>query len=159
MTLAGNQRSIINAARDRPSPSASGNWQCIAERVAEGSAQALAVDGIDHVVTASIGITYAKQASAGHPDRITADEIMMLQNADAAMYRAKDRGKDRYELFDYGGQLDGVLRAHRSAEVEPLHAVAAERLQRLDLLLALDTFGDDLELQRLADLHDDLGHR
>lgn len=51
-------------------------------------------------MTAGIGITYAKQPSAGHPDRITADE--MLQNADAAMYRAKDRGKDRYELVDYG---------------------------------------------------------
>jgi GGDEF domain-containing protein len=72
----------------------------VAERVAEALRLPITVDGVDHVVTASIGITYAKLPPAGHPDGITADE--MLQNADAAMYRAKDRGKDRYELFDCG---------------------------------------------------------
>jgi GGDEF domain-containing protein len=55
---------------------------------------------VDHLVTASIGIAWAGRSSSGHPDGITADE--MLQNADAAMYRAKDRGKDCYELLDYG---------------------------------------------------------
>jgi diguanylate cyclase (GGDEF)-like protein/PAS domain S-box-containing protein len=72
----------------------------VAQRVAVALRRPITVDGVDHLVTASIGITYAKRSSSGHPDGITADE--MLQNADAAMYRAKDRGKDCYELFDYG---------------------------------------------------------
>lgn len=72
----------------------------IAERVAEALRHPIRVDGIDHVVTVSIGITYATQSSVGTRDPITADD--MLQNADAAMYRAKGRGKDRYELFDDG---------------------------------------------------------
>ena len=59
------------------------------------------VNGIDHVATASIGVTYAKLARAGHTGhtgRVTADEV--LQDADAATYRAKDLGKDRYEVFE-----------------------------------------------------------
>jgi diguanylate cyclase (GGDEF)-like protein/PAS domain S-box-containing protein len=72
----------------------------LAERIAVALRQPITVDGVDHLVTASIGITYATQSAAGTPDRITADE--MLQRADAAMYRAKGRGKNRYELFDDG---------------------------------------------------------
>jgi PAS domain S-box-containing protein len=72
----------------------------VAERVADALRRPIAVDGVDHFVTASIGITYAKRSSSADPDGITAEG--MLQNADAAMYRAKDRGKDCYELFDYG---------------------------------------------------------
>jgi PAS domain S-box-containing protein len=72
----------------------------VAERVSAALRQPITVDGVDHLVTASIGITYATQSAAGTTGRIAADE--MLQHADAAMYRAKDRGKDRYEVFDGG---------------------------------------------------------
>ena len=103
----------------------------VAGRVAQAMREPISVNGVDHVVTASIGISYADLSRAGHTGRVTADEV--LQEADAAMYRAKERGKNRYELFDgpgrTRGQFDGVAIAHRSPEVEPLRAVAAERLQ------------------------------
>jgi GGDEF domain-containing protein len=50
-------------------------------------------------VTASIGITYATRERRGDGERsATADEV--LHDADAAMYRAKNRGKNRFELFE-----------------------------------------------------------
>ncbi|HEV3230467.1 MAG TPA: EAL domain-containing protein [Solirubrobacteraceae bacterium] len=49
--------------------------------------------GRERHITASVGIAIA---SAGDtPD-------VLLRNADAAMYRAKERGRDRFELFDEG---------------------------------------------------------
>jgi GGDEF domain-containing protein len=71
----------------------------VAERVTEALRQPLAVKGIQHLVTASIGITYATRGRRGGGERsATADEV--LHDADAAMYRAKDRGKNRFELFE-----------------------------------------------------------
>ncbi|MGH8802076.1 MAG: putative bifunctional diguanylate cyclase/phosphodiesterase, partial [Casimicrobiaceae bacterium] len=49
------------------------------------------VFGNDYVVTASIGISM-------YPDH-GADAQMLLRNADAAMYRAKDLGKNNYRVF------------------------------------------------------------
>jgi diguanylate cyclase (GGDEF)-like protein/PAS domain S-box-containing protein len=72
----------------------------VADRVAVALRRPITVEGFDHFVTASIGITYATQSPAGSVNRITADQ--MLQHADAAMYRAKDRGKNRYEVSDKG---------------------------------------------------------
>jgi diguanylate cyclase (GGDEF)-like protein len=72
----------------------------VAERVSEALRRPVTVNGVDHLVTVSIGITYATQLLPEARDSITADDL--LQAADAAMYRAKDRGKNRYELFDYG---------------------------------------------------------
>jgi diguanylate cyclase (GGDEF)-like protein len=49
--------------------------------------------GHRHHVTASIGISTWEEGA-------TADVLM--RNADAAMYRAKERGRSRFELFDQG---------------------------------------------------------
>jgi PAS domain S-box-containing protein len=70
----------------------------VAERVAEALRPPVTVHGVNHAVTASIGITYATHTRAGRPGRTTADEV--LRDADAAMYRAKDLGKDRFEIFE-----------------------------------------------------------
>jgi diguanylate cyclase (GGDEF)-like protein/PAS domain S-box-containing protein len=64
----------------------------VAERLAAGFARPFLVAGSDHFVTVSIGIVVAE--GGGH----SPDEL--LRNADAAMYRAKDRGRARYELYD-----------------------------------------------------------
>lgn len=85
----------------------------IAERLGALVAEPISL-GAGHVsITASIGV------AIGAPG-ITADEL--LQNADAAMYRAKERGRGRVELFE-----------------ESLRVLAQTRLSiEQDLLAALD---------------------
>jgi len=73
------------------------------------------VDGRDIAITASIGI-------AAINDRTPTAEIV-LRNADMAMYLAKERGKDRVELFE-----------------EQMHASAFERLElKADLARGIES--------------------
>jgi diguanylate cyclase (GGDEF)-like protein/PAS domain S-box-containing protein len=64
-----------------------------ADRVQHALSKPVTIGGRDFSVTVSIGVAIAGPA-ADH----TAEGL--LGEADAAMYRAKDRGRDRYELFD-----------------------------------------------------------
>jgi diguanylate cyclase (GGDEF)-like protein/PAS domain S-box-containing protein len=64
----------------------------IAERVAAALAEPVVVGDNEHFVSASIGIALADGADAS-PEAL-------LRDADAAMYRAKERGRARFELFD-----------------------------------------------------------
>lgn len=70
----------------------------VAERLTQALEEPITVRGLDHVVHASIGITYAAFGATETLDSVTVDEV--LHRADGAMYRAKDRGGDRYELDD-----------------------------------------------------------
>jgi diguanylate cyclase (GGDEF)-like protein/PAS domain S-box-containing protein len=63
----------------------------MAERIAGVFAHPFVLDGTEHFVTTSIGIALAE---GGEP----ADDL--LRDADAAMHRAKERGRARWELFD-----------------------------------------------------------
>jgi diguanylate cyclase (GGDEF)-like protein/PAS domain S-box-containing protein len=63
----------------------------MAERIAGAFANPFVLDGSEHFVTTSIGIALA---AGGEP----ADDL--LRDADAAMHRAKERGRARWELFD-----------------------------------------------------------
>ena len=64
-----------------------------AERIAAIFARPFVLSGSEHFVTTSIGIALARGGEQ-------ADEL--VRDADAAMYRAKDRGRARYEVFDEG---------------------------------------------------------
>lgn len=63
----------------------------IAHRISAAIAEPLSLYGRDTVLTSSIGISMA--------DRNTRAEDL-LRDADVAMYRAKERGRSRVELFD-----------------------------------------------------------
>ncbi len=63
----------------------------MAERIAGVFANPFVLDGSEHFVTTSVGIALAV---GGEP----ADDLM--RDADAAMHRAKERGRARWELFD-----------------------------------------------------------
>jgi diguanylate cyclase (GGDEF)-like protein/PAS domain S-box-containing protein len=76
----------------------------IAERIAHVVRQPVTVNDVEHTVTASIGVTYAQLAPAGRAGAVTAEQV--LQDADAAMYLAKGRGKDRVEIFEHGLRTD-----------------------------------------------------
>ena len=64
----------------------------IAERVAEAVSAAVEHDGIDVSLSASIGIALAAPGDV--------DGELLLEQADAAMYQAKEQGRSRYQLFD-----------------------------------------------------------
>jgi diguanylate cyclase (GGDEF)-like protein len=63
----------------------------VAERVAAAVAEPIVLDGRETVITASIGIAHAEPGTR-------AEDI--LRDSDVAMYRAKERGRARIELFD-----------------------------------------------------------
>ena len=62
-----------------------------AERIASVFTRPFVLAGSEHFVTTSIGIALAQGDEL--PDEL-------IRDADAAMYRAKERGRSRYELFD-----------------------------------------------------------
>jgi diguanylate cyclase (GGDEF)-like protein/PAS domain S-box-containing protein len=63
----------------------------MAERIAGVFARPFVLDGTEHFVTTSIGIALAEGGERAED---------LLRDADAAMHRAKERGRARYELFD-----------------------------------------------------------
>ena len=67
----------------------------VAGRVAAVMRQPMFVGSNRHLVTASIGVAYGSGVGSSARE-VTADEV--LHAADVAMYVAKDRGKDRYEV-------------------------------------------------------------
>ena len=74
----------------------------VAERLAEALRAPVRVADRELVVEASIGIALA--GGAGH----TAESV--LREADTAMYRAKERGKGRYQVFEEGMRPTGAER-------------------------------------------------
>jgi diguanylate cyclase (GGDEF)-like protein len=87
-------------------------------RIQECLAAPVVVDGRDVAVTFSIGV--AIHDATGEP--LTAAEL--VRNADTAMYRAKDRGRGRVEVFDDELHREAVRRL--DAEVALRDAIRAE---------------------------------
>jgi diguanylate cyclase (GGDEF)-like protein len=63
----------------------------VAQRLLDAISRPVSIDGADHVLTASLGIAVG---TAEH------DAATVVRDADAAMYEAKRRGRNRFELFD-----------------------------------------------------------
>jgi diguanylate cyclase (GGDEF)-like protein/PAS domain S-box-containing protein len=72
-----------------------GEAMAIADRVAAAFAQPFAIDGVEHFVSASIGV-----AVAGGARERPVNAELLIRDADAAMYRAKEGGRSRCVLFD-----------------------------------------------------------
>lgn len=90
----------------------------VAERI-RASLETPYVDGGATIhPTLSIGIAVC------HAGDMAADE--MLRDADAAMYRAKDRGRNRVEIFDEG--MRKLLVEQMTLESELRHAIDTEEL-------------------------------
>lgn len=80
----------------------------VAERLRSEIARPLLVDGGELFITASIGIAISDTSST------TSD---LLRNADAAMYRAKARGRDCVEVFAAGGHDATVIALRTTNEL------------------------------------------
>lgn len=81
----------------------------VAERVRRSLSAAFLVAEQTVFTATSIGITYAADVSD--------DAEVLLRDADAAMYRAKDRGRDRYEIFDEELRVGVSERLRRESEL------------------------------------------
>ncbi len=81
----------------------------IAEQLRAEIAQPLIIGGAELFVTASIGITIS--------DREGVTTTEMLRDADAAMYRAKARGRDCVEVFAPGSHDATVLTLRTTTEL------------------------------------------
>jgi diguanylate cyclase (GGDEF)-like protein/PAS domain S-box-containing protein len=77
---------------DLPLASARDYATDVAERLLQTIRRPFLLDGEEQFLSASIGIALAGPGTE-RPEGL-------LRDADAAMYRAKERGKDRWELFD-----------------------------------------------------------
>ena len=77
-----------------PDVGTSGSACRIAEHLLDELARPATADGVEHRLTASIGITIT---SPGAPSQ---SPETLLRNADTAMYRAKEGGRAGWELFD-----------------------------------------------------------
>ncbi len=77
---------------DLPLSSARDYATDVAERLLQTIRRPFLLDGEEQFLSASIGIALAGPGTE-RPEGL-------LRDADAAMYRAKERGKDRWELFD-----------------------------------------------------------
>jgi diguanylate cyclase (GGDEF)-like protein len=81
----------------------------IADRICQAATHPIDLGGAETTVTVSVGI-----AMAADPD-VSPD--MIIREADAAMYRAKERGRSRYELFDEDSRRRAVERIELEAAI------------------------------------------
>jgi diguanylate cyclase (GGDEF)-like protein len=103
----------------------------IAHRVMSSVGEPMVLEGRELTVAVSLGIAFSDQNMVATHD---ADEL--LRNADAAMYMAKENGKDNYQLFN-----------------PEMHAKAMARLElKAELQRALDEGEFTLRYQPIMDL-------
>jgi diguanylate cyclase (GGDEF)-like protein len=81
----------------------------VAERLAAAVARPLVLDSGEHFFTVSTGIALAATR--------TDTPASLLGDADAAVYRAKARGRGRYELFDEAMRTSAMARVRTEAEL------------------------------------------
>ena len=146
---------------------ARGTAVALADRIRSAVGRPVSVDGTEHVVSVSIGITLSRPGSA-------ADD--MLRDSDTAMYRAKERGKNRHEVFDEGlrahvlerDRVERVLRAALSGLVgvtarfsvayQPVVELRSGRLVAVEALARLeDAFGAPISPDVFIDVAEDTG--
>jgi diguanylate cyclase (GGDEF)-like protein len=96
----------------------------IAEDVVATIARPIVMGGVEHVVSASLGIALAQAPASGRPPRSAED---MIREADAAMYRAKERGRGGVELYDEAMRANATARLRLEAELR--HAVENDELR------------------------------
>jgi diguanylate cyclase (GGDEF)-like protein/PAS domain S-box-containing protein len=94
----------------------------IADRVAGAFSEPYSMGGADHFVTASIGIAVARPTG-----REPVDAELLIRDADAAMYRAKERGRGRCEVFDAEMRARAVHRLETERELR--HALDRDELE------------------------------
>jgi diguanylate cyclase (GGDEF)-like protein/PAS domain S-box-containing protein len=86
----------------------------IASRIHTAIEEPIVIDGRECLITVSIGIATVDGTSVEH-----ADPTALLRNADAAMYRAKRRGRARWHRFDDALVEEASRRFELEADLVP----------------------------------------
>jgi diguanylate cyclase (GGDEF)-like protein/PAS domain S-box-containing protein len=110
-----------------PAINGEGDAVVVAERILETIKHPRFVEGQEFSVTTSIGITIFPQDGS--------DVDTLLRNADTAMYRAKERGRDNFQL--YTPAMNAAVMQRLSLENDLRHAV-----ERGELLLHYQPVAD-----------------
>jgi diguanylate cyclase (GGDEF)-like protein/PAS domain S-box-containing protein len=92
----------------------------IADRVAAAFAQPFSIDGVEHFVSASIGVAVAVASER----QVNAE--LLIRDADAAMYRAKEGGRARCVMFD--AEMRAWAMRRLEVERELRHAIERDEL-------------------------------
>ena len=113
----------------------------VAERLQEALRAPIDIEGREVLISASVGIAVENRADIARPD-------VLLQAADVAMYRAKSKGKGRFEFFeqemyqeaidrlDLKGDLQVALeRAQLKVFYQPIVDMASEKITSVEALL------------------------
>jgi len=98
-----------------------GEAVAIADRVAAAFSNPFSIDGVEHFVTASIGVAVTRAS-----DRHEVNAELLIRDADAAMYRAKEGGRARCELFDAEMRAGAMRRLELERELR--HALDRDEL-------------------------------
>ena len=98
-----------------------GEAVAIADRVAAAFTQPFSIDGVDHFVSASIGVAVARAS-----EERTVNAELLIRDADAAMYRAKEGGRARCVLFDAEMRAGAMRRLEVERELR--HALDRDEL-------------------------------
>jgi diguanylate cyclase (GGDEF)-like protein/PAS domain S-box-containing protein len=93
----------------------------IADRVATAFARPFSIDGVEHFITASIGVAIARPALQ---PAVSAE--LLIRDADAAMYRAKESGRARCVVFDAEMRAGAIRRLEVERELR--HALDRDEL-------------------------------
>ena len=101
----------------------------LAERLHQQFSRPFTIDGQEVHVTASIGVSYLTDR------RQTAEDLLRL--ADAAMYAAKDRGRNRYQIFDR--ELEAQIRDRHEVETALRTALSNQFIVHLQPEIELTT--------------------
>ncbi|HET7574516.1 MAG TPA: EAL domain-containing protein [Solirubrobacterales bacterium] len=93
----------------------------IADRVSAAFAHPFSIDGVDHFVTSSIGVAVARTS-----EQRAINAELLIRDADAAMYRAKEGGRSRCVLFDAEMRAGAMRRLEVERELR--HALDRDEL-------------------------------
>jgi diguanylate cyclase (GGDEF)-like protein/PAS domain S-box-containing protein len=90
----------------------------VAERIVSAFAEPFTIQGIEVSANASVGVTVTRDA------RVEPDDL--VRDADAAMYRAKEQGRGRFEMFDEAMRKRAVARLQTESDL--WRAIARDEL-------------------------------